>query len=103
MEYLTAQNNYPLREWHMEHMQKTIIKYVTGISENTSTNFQKRLQKRYNGNLTYVSKNIAFDIKHGVTNVKNFKYSRNISGMIQKPISPKKLAKIVAGTKVIGV
>jgi hypothetical protein len=68
MEYLTAQNNYPLREWHFEHMQKTIIKYVTGISENTSTNFQKRLHKRYNGNLTYVRKNICFDIKHGVTN-----------------------------------
>ena len=25
MEYLTAQNNYPLREWHFEHMQKTIV------------------------------------------------------------------------------
>jgi hypothetical protein len=48
-------------------MQKTIIKYVTGISENT-TSFQKRLHKRYNGNLTYVRKNIGFDIKHGVTN-----------------------------------
>ena len=68
MEYLTAQNSYPLREWHMEHMQKTIIKYVTGISENTATNFQKRLHKRYNVNLTYVCKNIGFDIKHGVTN-----------------------------------
>ena len=41
----------------------------------------------------------AFDIN----SVKNFKYSSNISGLIQKPISPKKLAKIVAGTKVIGV
>jgi hypothetical protein len=49
-------------------MQKTIIKYVTGISENTATNFQKRLHKRYDGNLTYVCKNIGFDIKHGVTN-----------------------------------
>ena len=67
MEYLTAQNSYPLREWHFEHMQKTVIKYVTGISEN-STSFQKRLHKRYNGNLTYVCKNIGFDIKHGVTN-----------------------------------
>ena len=66
MEYFTAQNNYPLREWHFEHMQKTIIKYVTGISEDSSS-FQKRLHKRYNGNLTYVRKNIGFDIKHGVT------------------------------------
>ena len=49
-------------------MQKTIVKYVTGLSENTATSFQKRLHKRYNGNLTYVRKNIDFDIKHGVTN-----------------------------------
>ena len=48
-------------------MQKTIIRYVTGISEDSSS-FQKRLHKRYNANLTYVIKNIAFDIKHGVTN-----------------------------------
>ena len=64
---LTAQNSYPLREWHFEHMQKTIIRYVTGISEDSSS-FQKRVHKRYNGNLTYVCKNIGFDIKHGVTN-----------------------------------
>jgi hypothetical protein len=68
MEYLTAQNSYRLREWHFdEHMQKTIIRYVTGISEDRSF-FQKKLHKRYNGNLTYVIKNIAFDIKHGITN-----------------------------------
>ena len=64
---LVEQNSYPLREWHFEHMQKTIIKYVTGISEDSSS-FQKRLHKRYNGNLTNVCKNIGFDIKHGVTN-----------------------------------
>jgi len=39
----------------------------------------------------------AFDINSDDI-VKNFKYNRNISGMIQKPISPKKLAKIVAET-----
>jgi DNA-binding NtrC family response regulator len=44
----------------------------------------------------------AFDINSDDI-VKNFKCSRNMSGLIQKPISPKKLAKIVAGTKVIGV
>jgi hypothetical protein len=65
---LVEQNSYPLREWHVEHMQKTIVKYVIGISENTATNFQKRLHKRYNGNLACVRKNIGFDIKHGVTN-----------------------------------
>jgi hypothetical protein len=43
MEYLTAQNNYPLREWHFEHMQKTIVKYVTGISENTTTKLPEKI------------------------------------------------------------
>ena len=39
----------------------------------------------------------AFDINSDDI-VKNFKYNSNISGLIQKPVSPKKLAKIVAGT-----
>jgi hypothetical protein len=25
---LVRQNNYPLRDWHFEHMQKTVVKYV---------------------------------------------------------------------------
>ena len=55
-----------MREWHVEHMKKTIVKYIIGLSE-SATNYQKRLHKRY-GNLTNVCKQINYDVKHGVTN-----------------------------------
>jgi hypothetical protein len=65
--FLTNQNNsYPMREWHVEHMQKTVVKFITGLSENASS-WQKRQHKKYN-NLINVRKNIAYDMKHGVTN-----------------------------------
>ena len=63
---LTAQNSYPMREWHLENMHKTVVKYVTGLSYN-ATLFQKRLHKKYSGNLVCVTRSIGFDIKHGVT------------------------------------
>ena len=25
-----------MREWHVEHMEKTVVKYVKGLSENAS-------------------------------------------------------------------
>ena len=40
----------------------------------------------------------AFDINDDSLLSMKLKYNNNISGMIQKPISPKKLAKIVAGS-----
>ena len=62
------QNNncYPLREWHFEHMKKTVLKFVTGIPDD-ATSWQKKQHKKYN-NLINVRKNIAYDMKHGVTN-----------------------------------
>jgi len=33
---LIQQNNYPMKEWHFEHMQKTIVKYVNSLPDNTS-------------------------------------------------------------------
>jgi ABC-type Mn2+/Zn2+ transport system ATPase subunit len=47
-------------------MQKTIVKYVSGISDDT-TSFQKKMHRKYNGKIGYVRRNIDFDIKHGVT------------------------------------
>jgi ABC-type Mn2+/Zn2+ transport system ATPase subunit len=55
-----------MKEWHCEHMQKTIVKYVSGISDN-ATSFQKKMNRKYNGKIGYVRRNIDFDIKHGVT------------------------------------
>jgi hypothetical protein len=47
-------------------MQKTIVKYVSGLSDN-ATSFQKKQHKKYGGNLANVHRNIEFDIKHGAT------------------------------------
>ena len=53
-----------MRDWHVEHMQDTIVKYLTGLSENASR-WQRRLDKKY-GNLAQVTKRINYDLKHGV-------------------------------------
>jgi hypothetical protein len=55
-----------MREWHVEHMEKTIVKFVIGLSDNASS-WQIRQHKKYN-KITNVRKNINYDIKHGVTN-----------------------------------
>jgi hypothetical protein len=60
------QNSYPMKEWHLENMKKTIVKYVTGLTDNASS-YQKRQHKKYGGNLSYVHRSIHFDIRHGVT------------------------------------
>ena len=55
-----------MREWHVEHMQKTIVKFATELSENASS-WQRKQYKKYN-NIANVCRNIDYDIKHGVTN-----------------------------------
>ena len=57
-------NLFPMRDWHVKHMQDTMIKYLTGLPENASR-WQKKLNKKY-GNLTQVTKRIQYDLKHGV-------------------------------------
>ena len=52
-----------MRDWHVKHMQDTIVKYLTGLSEN-ATRWQKKLDKKY-GNLRQVTKRIDYDLKHG--------------------------------------
>jgi hypothetical protein len=54
-----------MREWHVEHMEKTIKKFVTGLSENASS-WQRRQHKRY-GTITHCCRQINYDLKHGVT------------------------------------
>jgi hypothetical protein len=53
-----------MRDWHVKHMQDTIVIYLTGLSEN-ATRWQRRLDKKY-GNLAQVTKRINYDLKHGV-------------------------------------
>jgi hypothetical protein len=58
-----VQNSFPMREWHVEHMEKTVVKYVKGLSENAS-GWEKRNHKKY-------------DIKHGVS-------SEQVSSVFEK-------------------
>src|SRR5829696_7585281 len=60
-----VQNSIPMREWHVEHMEKTVVKYVKGLSENAS-GWEKRNHKKY-GRLTNICRQIEYDIKHGVS------------------------------------
>ena len=54
-----------MKEWHVEHMQKTIVKYVTGLSY-TMSSWQARQHMIYY-NIANVQKSIDYDTKHGVT------------------------------------
>ena len=69
------QNSFPMMEWHVEHMQKTIVKYVTGLSENAS-GWERRNHKKY-GKITTVCRQIEYDIRHGVT-------TEQVIAMVQK-------------------
>jgi hypothetical protein len=61
----SVQNSFPMKEWHVEHMQKTVVKYVKGLPENASS-FEKRNHKKYGG-LNHICRQIEYDVKHGVT------------------------------------
>jgi len=50
-----------MREWHAEQMEKTIVKFVTGLSEN-ATNWQRRQRKRYR-TITHCCRQINYDLK----------------------------------------
>jgi hypothetical protein len=63
---MLQQNSYPMKEWHLENMKKTIVKYVTGLLDNATLD-QKQHHKKYNGNMAWVHKSVATDIKHGVS------------------------------------
>ena len=60
------QNSYPMRDWHVKHMEKTVVKFVTGLSA-TASMWEKRQNKRY-GRITSVCRQIGYDIKQGATN-----------------------------------
>ena len=63
---ILIQNSFPMREWRIQHMEKTVIKYIKGLPENASS-WERRQHRRYGG-ITRVYKQINYDIKHGVTN-----------------------------------
>jgi ASC-1-like (ASCH) protein len=59
------QNSFPMAEWHVEHMERIVNKFVTGLSE-TATKWEKKQNKRY-GRISIVCRQIEYDIKHGAT------------------------------------
>jgi hypothetical protein len=54
-----------MREWHVKHMEKTVIKFVTGLSVN-ATGWEKRQNKRY-GRISSICRQVGYDIKQGAT------------------------------------
>jgi hypothetical protein len=60
------QNGYPMKEWHLENMKKTVVKFIMGLPDNASS-YQKKQHKKYSGNLANIHRSIQYDIRHGVT------------------------------------
>jgi hypothetical protein len=56
-----------MRDWHVKHMQDTVIKYLKGLADDASR-FDKKLYKRYSG-ITNVRNKLQYDLKHGATQV----------------------------------
>jgi len=54
-----------MKEWHVKHMENTLVKFVTGLAEDASR-WEKRINNKY-GKIGRVVKRIEYDIKHGVT------------------------------------
>jgi hypothetical protein len=54
-----------MRQWHVEHMQKTVLKYVKGLSADANS-WEKRNHKKYGG-FANICRQIEYDMKHGVT------------------------------------
>jgi hypothetical protein len=86
-----------MKEWHFEHMQKTVVKYVSGLSETERISpWKVKQHKKYGGNIGNVRRNINFDIKHGVTreevvafldrvlNDPSFSETRKIAGSVDR-------------------
>ena len=65
MQTLMKSNNFAMRDWHLEHVEKVVVRYIKGISPDASS-FEKRNFKKYS-TLSACAKQIEYDIKHGVT------------------------------------
>jgi hypothetical protein len=65
MQTLMKSNNFAMKDWHLEHVEKVVVRYIKGISPDASS-FEKRNFKKYS-TLSACAKQIEYDIKHGVT------------------------------------
>jgi hypothetical protein len=69
-------NNYAMKDWHLEHVEKVIVRFAKGISPDASS-FEKRNYKRYS-TVSSCAKQIDYDIKHGVSIVEVLDVVRKI-------------------------
>ena len=53
-----------MKQWHLEHVEKTIKKFVVGLSE-TASIWEKRQHKKY-VTIANCCRQINYDLKHGV-------------------------------------
>lgn len=63
-------NNFAMKDWHLEHVEKVIVRYIKGLSPDASS-FEKRNFKKYS-TLSSCSKQIEYDIKHEVSSEEVF-------------------------------
>lgn len=54
-----------MREWHVEHMQKIVTKFVVGLRKD-ATPWESKQYKKYL-NFNNVCRQVHYDMKHGVT------------------------------------
>lgn len=62
--HLMTPNNFAMKDWHIEHAEKVLVRFARGLSPSASA-FEKRNFKKY-GTLAYCTKQIQYDMKHGV-------------------------------------
>jgi hypothetical protein len=54
-----------MKDWHLDHVEKLIVRYIKGISPYASS-LEKRNFKKYS-TLFACAKQIEYDIRHGIT------------------------------------
>ena len=88
-------NSFAMKDWHLEHVEKVIVRYVRGLSPN-ATSFEKRNFKKYS-TMSNCTKQIEYDKKHGVTEeevmnvMQKIRYDESFSELRQNPDSVQRL------------
>ncbi len=93
-----TQNSFPMKQWHLEHVEKSIKKYIIGLSE-TASIWEKRQHKKY-GTIANCCKQVDYDLKHGVTIedvflvLQKIKSDETIASVLQNENSTQRLREI---------
>ncbi|MDR4511985.1 MAG: hypothetical protein R3321_01495 [Nitrososphaeraceae archaeon] len=88
-------NSFAMKDWHLEHVEKVIVRYVRGLSPN-ATSFEKRNFKKYS-TMSNCTKQIEYDKKHGVTEeevmavMQKIRTNESFSELLRNPDSVQRL------------